>query len=254
MTSAPPPGWWPASDGNWYPPHLQPGVPPQQYGSSYPIPSLPQKQTNGLAIASLVLSIFWLFGVGSILAVIFGVSARRAIKRSAGTQSGEGLAVAGLVIGIVGITAIVGLGVIGVLVGSSGNQSLGHTVNVIGSDSGGIASVTVYSFSDQVATTMLVPPGPGEQYAIADIGICASGSGTESSPDPTEFGIIYGGGAAVGSLSDAKRPSLDAFPSLNGLQCVRGYVTFDLPTDVSPERIVFSPDGVHAWYWDISGS
>ncbi len=32
------------------------------------------QQTNGLAMASLVLGIVWVFGLGSILAVIFGFS------------------------------------------------------------------------------------------------------------------------------------------------------------------------------------
>lgn len=57
--------------------------------------------TNGLAIASLVLSIVWLWGIGSILAIIFGVIAKNQIDQSGGAQQGRGLAVAGIVIGSV---------------------------------------------------------------------------------------------------------------------------------------------------------
>jgi hypothetical protein len=59
------------------------------------------QSTNGLAIASLVLSILTLFGIGSLLGIIFGVRARRQIRESHGYQSGDGLALAGIIIGIV---------------------------------------------------------------------------------------------------------------------------------------------------------
>lgn len=57
----------------------------------------PAPPTSGLAIASLVLSIVWV----SILGVIFGHIALRQIQR--GEASGNGLAVAGLVVGYVGV-------------------------------------------------------------------------------------------------------------------------------------------------------
>lgn len=82
--------------------------PPPSYG--YPPPAPP---TNGLAIASLVLSLLGLVGVlpflGTILGLIFGYSARNQIAQSQGTQGGEGLAKAGIIIGWVtlGIWALV---------------------------------------------------------------------------------------------------------------------------------------------------
>ena len=57
--------------------------------------------TNGLAIASLVLGLLWLWGIGSILAIIFGVVAKNQIDQSGGMQQGRGLAIAGIVLGIV---------------------------------------------------------------------------------------------------------------------------------------------------------
>ncbi|MDA2979216.1 MAG: DUF4190 domain-containing protein [Actinomycetota bacterium] len=66
---------------------------------------LPTK-TNGLAIASLVLGILWLWWVGSVLAVIFGHVSLSQIKVSNGTQGGRGMAIAGLVLGYIGIASI----------------------------------------------------------------------------------------------------------------------------------------------------
>ena len=59
--------------------------------------------SNGMAVASLVLGIVWLAGLGSVLALIFGLRARKAIDWSNGTQGGRGMATAGIVLGIVGI-------------------------------------------------------------------------------------------------------------------------------------------------------
>ncbi|MHB8718205.1 MAG: DUF4190 domain-containing protein [Candidatus Dormibacteria bacterium] len=61
--------------------------------------------TNGLAIASLVLGILWVYWIGSILAVIFGHIALS--QTSARQQGGRGLAIAGLALGYIGVALLV---------------------------------------------------------------------------------------------------------------------------------------------------
>lgn len=110
---APPvPGWWLASDGNWYPPQGAPGGPgaPPPYGPppSTPYgytPYAPTQGTNGLAIASMVLGILWIYWIGSILAVIFGFVAMSQIKER--SQGGKGMATAGLILGFIGLGTLV---------------------------------------------------------------------------------------------------------------------------------------------------
>ena len=63
-------------------------------------------QTNVLAILSLVLSLVWVAGLGSIGAVVLGHMAKRQIAASNGRQTGDGLATAGLVIGYIGISLL----------------------------------------------------------------------------------------------------------------------------------------------------
>jgi hypothetical protein len=58
---------------------------------------------NHMARASLVLGILWLWGIGALLALILGIVARNQIHDSDGGQSGERLAVAGIVLGVVGL-------------------------------------------------------------------------------------------------------------------------------------------------------
>jgi hypothetical protein len=61
------------------------------------------KSTNGLAIASMVLGILWVYWIGSILALVFGYVAKGQINASGGQQGGKGMAIAGIVLGWVGV-------------------------------------------------------------------------------------------------------------------------------------------------------
>jgi hypothetical protein len=74
----------------------------------------PAQTLNGLAVASLVPGLAWLMWIGSILALVFGYTARSQIDRAPHPQTGRGLAVAAIV-----------------LVGRSGiAHSLGHDDHV----------------------------------------------------------------------------------------------------------------------------
>ena len=117
------PGWWMASDGKWYPPESDPAPPPPgQFAAPFQ-PAYVQRSTNGMAIASMVLGIVWIYGIGSILALVFGYMARKQIAESQGTQQGGGMATAGIVLGWIGVgilAAVVVVAIISALGASSG--------------------------------------------------------------------------------------------------------------------------------------
>lgn len=69
-------------------------------------PSEEAADTNGLAIASLFLSIVWLFGLGSIAGIVLALRSMRQIRDSDGREGGRILALAGLLIGIVGLGSL----------------------------------------------------------------------------------------------------------------------------------------------------
>jgi hypothetical protein len=73
---------------------------PQPVTRAAPASAPPATQrTSKMAIWSLVLSIAWLGGLGSVAGILLGISARR---RVAGTgERGAGLAVAGIVVGVI---------------------------------------------------------------------------------------------------------------------------------------------------------
>jgi hypothetical protein len=103
----------PSPYGNYPPP--QPGQYPPGYGQPPPY-GPPHRGTNGFAIASLVLGILWLYWIGSILALVFGYIARGQIRQQG--QSGDGMAIAGIVLGWIGVGTLVLLIFLGIVVGS----------------------------------------------------------------------------------------------------------------------------------------
>jgi Domain of unknown function (DUF4190) len=113
------------------------GAPPPQYGAQKGIPDpygyqpqwgqQPQwgpggfapasRGTNGMAIASMVLGILWIYWIGSVLALIFGYIAKSQIR--ARQENGGGMATAGLVLGWIGV----GFFVIAIIVGVAARTS-----------------------------------------------------------------------------------------------------------------------------------
>jgi Domain of unknown function (DUF4190) len=84
------------------------GLPPSDAPAPPPPPSeepvyVHTQGTNGFSVASLVLGILWLFWLGSVLALVFGYIALGQIKSTGDRQGGKGLAIAGIVLGWVGV-------------------------------------------------------------------------------------------------------------------------------------------------------
>jgi Domain of unknown function (DUF4190)/zinc-ribbon domain len=106
----PPPPGVPAPGGQaWVPPG--PGGIPPAYAP------IPRKTTDGMAIASLIMSIvgflFWcIMPVTAVLAVVFGYIGKRRIEESKGTLEGDGFCTAGIIVGFIEIGLMVVFGII----------------------------------------------------------------------------------------------------------------------------------------------
>lgn len=70
-------------------------------GAAGTLPGRPA--TSGMAIASLVMGLLWVYWIGSILALVFGYVARNQIGREPERLTGRGMATAGIVLGWVEI-------------------------------------------------------------------------------------------------------------------------------------------------------
>jgi hypothetical protein len=96
---SPPPGqpYYPPQGQQYYPPYQQPYPP-------YPV----APPTNGLAVAALVCGIAqFITGITFIPAIICGHLARRQIRRTG--EQGDGMALAGLILGYVGGALFIGI-------------------------------------------------------------------------------------------------------------------------------------------------
>jgi hypothetical protein len=137
-----------ASDGKWYPPELwagpsttqrpagssaqpgQPTFPAQPYSLSVQV--APAK-TNGLAIAALICGCcgFLLF-VPGVLGIIFGFIARGQIKRSNGQQKGDGMAIAGIIVGFAWVALLVLTIAVGATHSNDGNSGVVNSAILLG--------------------------------------------------------------------------------------------------------------------------
>lgn len=104
-------GGYPSAGGYQGPPIPPGSAYPRAYGQPYGGYGYPSRRTNGMAIASMVLGILWLYWIGSILALVFGYIAKRQIQERG--ETGGGMATAGIVLGWIGI----GFLVVGIVVG-----------------------------------------------------------------------------------------------------------------------------------------
>lgn len=77
-----------------------------------------QHRINGFAVASLVVGTMWFFWIGSILALVFGYTARNQIRKRG--ERGAGLATAGIMLGWVGVGTLAIILTFGLLVVAAG--------------------------------------------------------------------------------------------------------------------------------------
>jgi hypothetical protein len=123
---APPPSAAPAPAAGFPPPAAGPGAPiahgfpPAGPVQTVYVQTAPSK-TNGYAIASMVLGILWLWWLGSILALVFGYIGKGQIDRSEGREAGRGMAIAGIVLGWVGVGFLLLVIVLAAVGSSSGS-------------------------------------------------------------------------------------------------------------------------------------
>ena len=83
--------------------------PPARLQAMAPAFVRPSRRPNGLAIASVVVGLLWMWWLGSVAAVVMGHIALRQIDRSGGTQIGRAAAVAGLAVGYFALAVLVAI-------------------------------------------------------------------------------------------------------------------------------------------------
>jgi hypothetical protein len=98
-------------------------------------------ETSGWAIFSFVCGVLFIILPLSIVAVIFGHLSLSEIRRSAGRLKGKGLAITGLVLGYVGVAAIVGLIIVGIVAQHPTQKAATEKLTVMSNENSVVASV-----------------------------------------------------------------------------------------------------------------
>lgn len=151
-------------------------MPPPIYGQ----PPVVQT-TNGLSVASLVLGIVWVFGLGSILAVIFGFIGRKQIRQSGGTQSGGGMATAGIVLGCIGVVGLIlWIVAIAVVTTSTNNcfDQLQNNSNTTTCSSNTGTGNSGFGFNTGSTGNSAAPFGHSSPHRVGLAALTAAGSGS----------------------------------------------------------------------------
>ncbi len=146
------------------------------------------RKTNGFAVASLVLGLVTA-GVGSILALIFGYHARRQIRESHGAQSGDGMALAGIILGWLGLvgTAIVVVIFIVAVTTHAGNGS-----TTVGFDSPSAAASTPDTHAPLYGANNkeIIDAGDTCQQEVADVTQAIRNYVTDNHVDPPDLSAL----------------------------------------------------------------
>ena len=106
---------YPSAGGAAYPSGQYAANPAYGYGSG----RVTAPKTNGLAVASLICSCLGLFFLPIIPGIVLGFVARSQIRQSRGAQRGDGLAIAGIIVGFGWVV----LFVIGIAIDAANNSS-----------------------------------------------------------------------------------------------------------------------------------
>jgi YVTN family beta-propeller protein len=194
---------------------------------------------SNLAVASLALSILWLGGLGSLIAVVFGIAALAQIRKANDGRRGAGLARAGLVLGVIGVVvtaAIVGLAV------AISNVKVGpitlpppsfYGIDMALSPDGSVAYLT------EPSSNRLLVLNARSGTIIATVAVGNTPSGLAVSPDGSQVWVVNtqlndGLSAAAGTITVVATAT----------DLVVGTITTLDPGSID---VAFSPDGHSAY-------
>lgn len=117
---------------------------------------------------------------------------------------------------------------------------VGDTINATNGN-----SFTVYSYLPSFDTgNQFAVPTPGNVYAAIDVQECAGSAG--SSANPFDWALRMPDNSRISSTVGWKEPPLHAV-DLAASDCVRGWVTFEVPQGITPAFVVLTSSTNIRW-------
>jgi len=194
---------------------------------------------NRLAIASLVLAILWLGGLGSLIAVVLAWVALTRIRRRSPDTGGAGLARIGLALGIIGL--VVTLGVIGLAVAVTSTKvgpvtlrpPSSYGLDMALSPDGSVAYIT------EPTSNRLVVLNAHTGATTATVTVGDTPTGLAVSPDGAQVWVVD---TQLGNGSPGASESVTVVAT--DTNSVIGTISTPIPGSLD---VAFSPDGRRAY-------
>ena len=124
---------------------------------------------------------------------------------------------------------------------------LGTTFTV----SPGDRRITAYTFRMPVTpTNQFTKPAAGMQFAAAEVQECAGPAGERFSPNRFDFELALTDNTRIRAGIEVQAPQLASSPLLPG-DCIRGWVSFEVPAAGTVRHIVYSVGNASA-KWRVS--
>lgn len=105
-------------------------------------------------------------------------------------------------------------------------------------------TVTVYAYEPLPMERSFPTPSAGNGYAAVEVGGCVS-TGSEG-PDPQYFDLVLPDWSRLRPTFALKQPALRATRLAVG-ECIRGWITFEVPTSTRPQAVVFNASSLVRW-------
>jgi len=262
--SAPPLGGYPpgtvppggVAPGSYPTGAYPPGAyPPGAYPPGAHYPYAGRRKTSALAIASFVLALLWIFGLGSLLAVIFGIVSLVAISHAHGALRGRGWAIAGLVIGAIGLLLTIGIGVAISRAVFAKTYPYGQTVatndGITGFTSISVLSSPTYGLVGR-STTATVPGA----FAAAPVRVCVGSAGMPAVNEHLLFFLLkVNSGGLVPSEPEVTSQSPNLWQGVGWAPdtCHTGYISFLVPPGETPDGVRYNGDIIQPIEWTPTG-
>lgn len=104
----------------------------------------------------------------------------------------------------------------------------------------GDRKITAFTFRSPVTpTNQFTTPKAGMQFAAAEVQECAGPAGERFSPNRFDFELALTDNTRIRAGTEVQTPQLASSPLLPG-DCIRGWVSFEVPTTATVRHIVYS--------------
>lgn len=127
------------------------------------------------------------------------------------------------------------------------DYAMGSTLTVTPGDH----KITVYSYKPVTSDNRFTQPKAGFAFAAVDIQQCAGAAGDRFGPNRFDWELAMPDNTRLKPGSTVAEPQLGSSP-LGPNDCIRGFVSFEVPTGITPRHVIYNEVTTGAAKWRVS--